>query len=163
MTFRKTVLAYLTGWLIVQPLYNRLFAWWRRREMEKPDGEYRTHLRELAAEVAEAIERRKRLPVVCPRCKMPYRDTGGHGPGLCIERELVDVKPMPPGAITSLHEAAEAIIEHPVDDDATIAAAARLLEAHREWDPSPAGTRHLARMQDELRRCVHDGDWAAGQ
>lgn len=48
MTFGKTVLAYLTGWLIVQPVYNRVFGAWRRREMARPDGEYQTHLRAQA-------------------------------------------------------------------------------------------------------------------
>lgn len=58
MTFRKTVAAYLTGWLIVQPLYNRVYAWWRRREMEKPDGEYRRMARDLAVAVVEQLEER---------------------------------------------------------------------------------------------------------
>lgn len=61
MTFPRTVLAYLTGWLIVQPLYNRVYAAWRRREMAKPDGEYRQHLRAEADAIVDVMEERGHL------------------------------------------------------------------------------------------------------
>lgn len=72
MNFAKTVGAYLTGWLIVHPIYTRLYAWWRRREMAKPDGEYRTHLRAQAEEFVDEMERRGHLirpasPSIPPR------------------------------------------------------------------------------------------------
>lgn len=56
MTFAKTVLAYLTGWLIAQPVYNRVFQAWKRREMAKPNGEYRRHLRDQAREFVDALD-----------------------------------------------------------------------------------------------------------
>lgn len=56
MTFRKTVLAYLTGWLIVQPLYNRLLKVWRKRELKNPSEETRAYFREHGKAVAKALQ-----------------------------------------------------------------------------------------------------------
>lgn len=61
MTFWRTVRAYLTGWLIVQPIYNRVYNAWRRREMEKPEGEYRTHLHDQACAIVDVMEARGHL------------------------------------------------------------------------------------------------------
>lgn len=53
MTFSKTVLAYLTGWLIAQPVYNRLWAAWRRRQMRNPSEEMRFYWREQAKAIVD--------------------------------------------------------------------------------------------------------------
>lgn len=57
MTFPRTVLAYLTGWLIVQPLYNRAFNAWRRREMKRPNGMYQQMIRDEAKAVVNELHR----------------------------------------------------------------------------------------------------------
>lgn len=48
MTFKKTVLAYLTGWVIAQATYNRLMA----ESRKKYEDEY---IEKLATAVAEKL------------------------------------------------------------------------------------------------------------
>jgi hypothetical protein len=59
MTFRKTVGAYLTGWLIAQPLYNRLIAYKRRQEAQNPSNETRAFWRQEAEAIVDEMERRQ--------------------------------------------------------------------------------------------------------
>jgi hypothetical protein len=58
MTFWKTVRAYLTGWLIVQPLYNRLLGAWRRRELQNPSSETRAYWGHQADAIVDELARR---------------------------------------------------------------------------------------------------------
>lgn len=92
VTFWKTVGAYLTGWLIVQPTYNRLLKAWRKRELENPSDESRAYWDRQAEAIVRRMARRDE-PRVCPRCHNPFSLGGGHGPGVCIERRVVD-RPM---------------------------------------------------------------------
>lgn len=59
MTFAKTVAAYLTGWLIVQPIYNRLFGVWRRRELGDPGPETQAYFRRQAEAIVDEMEARR--------------------------------------------------------------------------------------------------------
>jgi hypothetical protein len=94
MTFTKTVAAYLTGWLIVQPLYNRLLNAYRKREMEHPSEETLVYFERQAKAIVNCMEYRNSWPPrVCPRCLRPYGEHGrnqAHGPGFCIERKYAD-------------------------------------------------------------------------
>ena len=58
MTFRKTVLAYLTGWVIAQATYNRLVRASRRRDMDHPTEEMRFQWRRQAEAIADEMDRR---------------------------------------------------------------------------------------------------------
>lgn len=58
MTFWRTVGAYLTGWLIVMPAYNRLWAAWRRREFANPGPELRKARQDEAVAIVDELERR---------------------------------------------------------------------------------------------------------
>lgn len=62
MTFRKTVLAYLTGWLIVQPTWNRLLAAYRRREINNPSAETRVYWEWQARAIVDELRRREPSP-----------------------------------------------------------------------------------------------------
>lgn len=85
MTFRKTVLAYLTGWLIAQPLYNRLIALWRRRELANPSPETLGYWEHQAEAIVDAAERRAgrrdalRLLSDQPRQRVLVLDPHEHG------------------------------------------------------------------------------------
>lgn len=61
MTFAKTVGAYLTGWLIVQPLYNRLFREFRKRDAANPSAESRAYWRYQAEAIVDVMEERGHL------------------------------------------------------------------------------------------------------
>lgn len=56
MTFRKTVLAYLTGWLIVQPVYSALRRWWLKRELANPSPDTVAHYEHQAKAFVDALE-----------------------------------------------------------------------------------------------------------
>lgn len=58
MNFRKAVLAHITGWLIVQPLYNRLVKQFRKRDMESPCPETKWWWRQQAKAIVDEQERR---------------------------------------------------------------------------------------------------------
>lgn len=59
MTFRKTVLAYLTGWLIVQPLYNRIIKVVRERELDHPSTDTLRYFKRHGDAVVDAMERQR--------------------------------------------------------------------------------------------------------
>jgi hypothetical protein len=58
MTFRETVLAYLTGWLLVHPLYMRAYNAWRKRQLLNPSEELLASYRDQATAVVDALEQR---------------------------------------------------------------------------------------------------------
>lgn len=57
-SFVKQVAAYLTGWCIVQPLYNRLIKYVRERELASPGPETRRYFALQAEAVADAMQDR---------------------------------------------------------------------------------------------------------
>jgi hypothetical protein len=63
MTFRKTVLAYLTGFLIVQPLWSRLHRAWVRREMVDPSPEHAANMRMQGRFIVDEMNARFALDV----------------------------------------------------------------------------------------------------
>lgn len=56
MTFAKQVAAYLTGWCIVQPLYNRLMKYVRNRELTNPSDDTRRYFRHEAVALSAALQ-----------------------------------------------------------------------------------------------------------
>lgn len=59
MTFWRTVAAYLTGWLIVNPSYTRVLKLWRRRELANPSPETRDYFNAIAKAVVDEQEARQ--------------------------------------------------------------------------------------------------------
>jgi hypothetical protein len=61
VTFRKTVAAYLTGWLIAQPLYAYLQRRWRRNELKNPSEDTIAYWHEQACAIVDVMENRGHL------------------------------------------------------------------------------------------------------
>lgn len=72
--YARCLAAYLSGWLIVQPLYNRLHGAWRRRQLGNPGPETAAYFRRQAEAVVDVMEERGHLV-------RPARDVRQRGDG----------------------------------------------------------------------------------